>query len=61
MNILLSFLVALIISNSLPKVQETVKQPNNVKLLIESPHQQKDSTLKNASVCQLHQLEKGCN
>ena len=59
MNILLSFLAALVLSHTLPKVKKA-KLPSNHTKLIESPHQQLDSIAIKTSICQLHQLENSC-
>ncbi len=59
MNILLSFLAALVLSHTLPKVKKT-KLPSNHTKLIESPHQQLDSIAIRTSICQLHQLKNSC-
>lgn len=58
MNILLSFLAALVLSHTLPV--KKAKLPSNHTKLIESPHQQLDSIAKKTSICQLHQLENSC-
>ncbi|WP_304037425.1 hypothetical protein [Mesonia mobilis] len=59
MNILLSFLAALVLSHTLPKVKKAKLASNHAKL-IESPHQQQDSITIKTSICQLHQLENSC-
>lgn len=63
MNILLSFLVAMVLSYTVPNVKKTNASFKQIKLKLQiaSPNQQQDSILNKSSIYQLHQLESSCS